>query len=272
MPSKSAKQRRFMAAAANNPDFAKRAGIKQSVAREFHRADYPRRKKMQFGGNVGGLSQAAKRMFQPGGGFVPAGATRNEQGLIEFGGYNPRNQFPGGSQPRGGLARLFSGRAPAGGGQPSGFLARLMQQRQGGPGGPIDTQGRGGFNWRNPMPPGMAQPGGPGGPMPGGKQFPGRRIAPPPGKGPIQGGLGQYRRAGGFRGAGRPLQQPPGVQGRIMGRTPAGGGVNPLLRTTGAASQRYGQALNRMRGAPGAAAGLGRRFAGGGRVSKKSNA
>jgi hypothetical protein len=28
MPSKSAKQRRFMAAAANNPDFAKRAGIK----------------------------------------------------------------------------------------------------------------------------------------------------------------------------------------------------------------------------------------------------
>src|SRR5690606_17527119 len=39
VPSKSEKQRRFMAAAANNPKFARRAGIKQSVAREFHDAD-----------------------------------------------------------------------------------------------------------------------------------------------------------------------------------------------------------------------------------------
>ena len=39
MPSKSKKQKRFMAAAANNPDFAKRAGIPQSVAREYHEAD-----------------------------------------------------------------------------------------------------------------------------------------------------------------------------------------------------------------------------------------
>ncbi len=42
MPSKSKKQRRFMAAAANNPDFAKRAGIPQSVAREYHEADKAR--------------------------------------------------------------------------------------------------------------------------------------------------------------------------------------------------------------------------------------
>ena len=39
MPSTSAKQRRFMAAAANNPSFAKKAGIPQSVAREYHEAD-----------------------------------------------------------------------------------------------------------------------------------------------------------------------------------------------------------------------------------------
>jgi DNA-binding cell septation regulator SpoVG len=39
MPSKSEKQKRFMAAAAHNPSFAKRAGIKQSVAKEFNRAD-----------------------------------------------------------------------------------------------------------------------------------------------------------------------------------------------------------------------------------------
>lgn len=45
MPSKSPKQRRFMQAAAHNPAFAKKAGIPQSVAREFVRADKRRAKK-----------------------------------------------------------------------------------------------------------------------------------------------------------------------------------------------------------------------------------
>jgi hypothetical protein len=39
MPSTTRKQRRFMAAAANNPKFAKRAGVPQRVAKEFHTAD-----------------------------------------------------------------------------------------------------------------------------------------------------------------------------------------------------------------------------------------
>ena len=39
MPSVSAKQRRFMAAAAHNKAFAKKAGIAPSVAKEFHAAD-----------------------------------------------------------------------------------------------------------------------------------------------------------------------------------------------------------------------------------------
>jgi len=39
MPSTSDKQRRFMAAAAHSPAFAKRAGIPQSVARDFNQAD-----------------------------------------------------------------------------------------------------------------------------------------------------------------------------------------------------------------------------------------
>jgi len=39
MPSTSDKQRRFMAYAAHDPAFAKRAGIPQSVAREFNQAD-----------------------------------------------------------------------------------------------------------------------------------------------------------------------------------------------------------------------------------------
>lgn len=39
MPSKSKKQRKFMAAAAHNPKFAASAGIDPSVAREFNAAD-----------------------------------------------------------------------------------------------------------------------------------------------------------------------------------------------------------------------------------------
>lgn len=45
MPSVSRAQKRFMAAAANNPDFAKKAGIPQSVAKEFHNADKARAEK-----------------------------------------------------------------------------------------------------------------------------------------------------------------------------------------------------------------------------------
>ena len=39
MPSKSAKQHRFMEAVAHNPKFAKEAGVPQSVGREFSEAD-----------------------------------------------------------------------------------------------------------------------------------------------------------------------------------------------------------------------------------------
>jgi len=39
MPSTSDKQRRFMAAAAHDPKFAKRVGIPQSVAKDFNQAD-----------------------------------------------------------------------------------------------------------------------------------------------------------------------------------------------------------------------------------------
>ena len=39
MPSKSAKQKRFMAAAAHNPAFAKKLNIPQKVARDFNQAD-----------------------------------------------------------------------------------------------------------------------------------------------------------------------------------------------------------------------------------------
>jgi len=51
MPSTSDKQRRFMAAAAHDPAFAKRVGISQSVARDFNQADKGKK-----------LAEAMKRM------------------------------------------------------------------------------------------------------------------------------------------------------------------------------------------------------------------
>ena len=39
MPSTSDKQRRFMAMAAHNPEFAKKAAIPQSVAQEYNQSD-----------------------------------------------------------------------------------------------------------------------------------------------------------------------------------------------------------------------------------------
>jgi len=45
MPSKTKKQKKFMAAAAHNPAFAKKAGISQKVAKEFNDADSRKGKK-----------------------------------------------------------------------------------------------------------------------------------------------------------------------------------------------------------------------------------
>jgi hypothetical protein len=42
MPAKSEKQRKFMAAVANNPKFAKQVGVPQSVGKEYMK---PKRKK-----------------------------------------------------------------------------------------------------------------------------------------------------------------------------------------------------------------------------------
>lgn len=44
MPSKSPAQRRLMLAAAHDPDFAERAGVPVSVAKDFVQADERRRK------------------------------------------------------------------------------------------------------------------------------------------------------------------------------------------------------------------------------------
>src|SRR5262245_1163426 len=77
MPSKTKKQARLMAAAAHNPDFAKRVGIKQSVAKDFNSADTgskllsdAMKKKRSHGGRahyaIGGLAAATAPKALPG--------------------------------------------------------------------------------------------------------------------------------------------------------------------------------------------------------------
>jgi hypothetical protein len=50
MPSVSKKQHNFMAAVANNPKFAKKAGVSKSVGEEFMKADTKKPMKMAAGG------------------------------------------------------------------------------------------------------------------------------------------------------------------------------------------------------------------------------
>ena len=51
MPTKSKKQEKFMQAVANNPKFAKKVGVKQSIGREFTKEKEMKKvKKMQMGG------------------------------------------------------------------------------------------------------------------------------------------------------------------------------------------------------------------------------
>ena len=50
MPSVSKKQKNFMAAVAHNPEFAKKAGVPQSVGKEFNQADKGR--KFNKGGEI----------------------------------------------------------------------------------------------------------------------------------------------------------------------------------------------------------------------------
>jgi hypothetical protein len=64
VPSKSDKQRKFMRAAANNPKFAKKAGIPQSVAREYAEADKMKDKKMYA---KGGMSSCGTKKMRKGG-------------------------------------------------------------------------------------------------------------------------------------------------------------------------------------------------------------
>jgi hypothetical protein len=75
VPSSSKKQHNFMAAVANNPSFAKKVGVPQSVGKDFNQADKGR--KFSKGGdmkkmNMGGYADGGMPMVNKGGKMVPS--------------------------------------------------------------------------------------------------------------------------------------------------------------------------------------------------------
>ena len=81
MPSVSKKQHNFMAAVANNPSFAKKAGVPQSVGKEFSNADKGR--KFSKGGdtmaskmNPGFMAMMAKKKGAPAKKMAMGGMTK----------------------------------------------------------------------------------------------------------------------------------------------------------------------------------------------------
>ena len=61
MPSTSKRQRKFMAAAANSPGFAKKAVISQSLAQDFHGADKRKKKNAAKPSMIGALTSKGGR-------------------------------------------------------------------------------------------------------------------------------------------------------------------------------------------------------------------
>ena len=70
MPSKSKAQHNFMAAIAHSPSFAKKAGVPQSVGKEFNKADKGR-KFAQGGDMKKGYADGGMTMVNKGGKMVP---------------------------------------------------------------------------------------------------------------------------------------------------------------------------------------------------------
>jgi len=79
MPSTSKKQHNFMAAVANNPSFAKKVGVPQSVGKDFNQADKGR--KFSEGGDM----KPVDMKKNPGVAKLPT-AVRNKMGFMKKGG------------------------------------------------------------------------------------------------------------------------------------------------------------------------------------------
>ena len=66
MPAESKKQEKFMQAVANNPEFAKKVGVKQSVGKEFTKEKGMKKVKKMMGGGMTAPGMTAPPMKAPG--------------------------------------------------------------------------------------------------------------------------------------------------------------------------------------------------------------
>ena len=124
MPSTSKKQHNFMAAVANNPSFAKKAGVPQSVGKDFNQADKGR--KFSKGGdmkkmNMGGYADGGMPMKDGKPAFIGDG-----KGMAKGGKIFNDDREPGSS---GGTK---GDRVPSGQGEKNGGLMKAKKMNMGG--------------------------------------------------------------------------------------------------------------------------------------------
>jgi hypothetical protein len=110
MPSSSRKQHNFMAAVANNPAFAKKAGVPQSVGKEFNNAD--KGKTFKQGGdmkkmNMGGYADGGMPMKGGKPAFVGDG-----KGAMKKGGM--AKKMAGGGMAASKMGKVKTGKTPDG--------------------------------------------------------------------------------------------------------------------------------------------------------------
>ena len=97
MPAKSKKQKKFMQAVANNPKFAKKVGVKQSVGKKFTKEkDMKKGKKMNMGGLTAdaagaramdpkmAMAMEAQRRQAAMGGMKDGGKVKNNPGMAKL--------------------------------------------------------------------------------------------------------------------------------------------------------------------------------------------
>ncbi len=95
MPSVSGKQHNFMAAVANNPKFAKKAGVPQSVGEEFIKADKGR--KFSRGGDMESKKMVGKELAFMKKAGAPKSMVKHEKaemGMKKMGGYASGGAMP----------------------------------------------------------------------------------------------------------------------------------------------------------------------------------
>lgn len=113
MPSKTEKQRRFMAAVANNPAFAKKVGVPQSVGKEYETADEG--KKFRRGGKMSNCgtkrmkSGGALKMVEKNGQKVPFYAADGKGKMKSGGKVAGYHKMPDGSMMKDSEHKMMGG-------------------------------------------------------------------------------------------------------------------------------------------------------------------